>query len=74
MGNNIMIQLVYKFINEENSVTMEFDDTEEYNEFLVDVFNINQFQLTSDILRESLDNVELMILCINNVVVLDYLR
>ncbi len=84
MGNNIMIeliykkqimiQLVYKMINEENSVTMEFDNIQDYSDFLEDVFEINIDLLSDNLVRTENDNIEVMVVKYNDNVILDYMK
>ncbi len=69
-----MINLDYKMINEENSISMEFDNVDECTEFLSDVFDINTLSFTGDLLRNDYSNIEVMVIRINDNVVFDYLR
>ena len=69
-----MIKLDYKMINEENGISMEFDNEYEYNEFLDDCLNIDYNELSGDLLRSSYRNIEVLVVSINDNVVFDYMR
>ena len=69
-----MIKLDYKMINEENGISMEFDNVDEYNDFLDDCLNIDYNELSGDLLRSSYRNIEVLVVSINDNVVFDYMK
>ena len=69
-----MINLDYKMINEENGISMEFINIDDYSEFMEDVFEINVDLLSGELLRRENDNIEVMVVRYNDNVVFDYMR
>ena len=69
-----MINLDYKMINEENGISMEFINIDDYSEFMEDVFEINVDLLSGELLRRENDNIEVMVVRYNDNVMFDYMR